>query len=94
MEISLAGVASFRDAKSMGSQKLFASTLLLGVELHYKLAFFWGVPIIVCKACCNFNWATYGHPLALPTMGGGVERPVSTWATLLIFPSAIISMYF
>ena len=38
-----------------------------------------------------------GHlrpPPCIAHRGGWVERPVSTWVTLLIFPSAIISMYF
>jgi hypothetical protein len=83
MVMSLAGVASFQDMPSFGKRRFFTSTLLLGAELCYKLAFFWGMSIIACKACCDFDWAVYGYSLASSTAAGIEGSTSSTWTTLL-----------
>ena len=83
VEMSLAGVASFRDVPSIGKRRFFTSTLLLGAELCYKLAFFWGMSIIACKACCDFDRAVYGYSLASSTAAGIEGSTSSTWTTLL-----------
>ena len=83
MVMSLAGVASFRDMPSFGKRRFFTSTLLLRSELCYKLAFFWGMSIIACKACCDFDWAVYGYSLASSTAAGIEGSTFSMWTTLL-----------
>ena len=63
VEMSLAGIASFRDLSTnmdMGQRprpRFFTSKGMLCVDLCYKLAFFWGMSIVACKACCDFDRA-------------------------------------
>jgi hypothetical protein len=83
MVMSLAGLVLFRDMPSIGKRRFFTSTLLLGAELCYMLAFFWGMSIITCKACCDFDWAVYGYSLASSTVAGIEGSTFSMWTTLL-----------
>lgn len=57
-EMILAGVPTFRDIPMMKSH-LFTSRGVIGFELVYKLCFFWGMSILACKACCEFDKSMY-----------------------------------
>lgn len=76
VEMSLAGVSSFRDVPTIGKRRFFTSKYLIGAELCYKLAFFWGMSLIACKACCDFDRAVYNYAVAS-------SGSTSTWTTLL-----------
>ncbi|KAL3815817.1 hypothetical protein ACHAXA_010751 [Cyclostephanos tholiformis] len=65
VEMSLAAVSSFRDVPSMGKRRFFTSRFGLGAELCYKLAFFWGMSLIACKACFDFDRAVYNHLISV-----------------------------
>jgi len=73
VEMSLANVYSFRDIPSM-NKRFFTSQFAVCIELCYKLCFFWGISIMACKACCDFDKALYDSIISSST---------STWRTLL-----------
>ena len=54
----MAGIQSFRDIPRMKSH-FFTSRFVVGAELCYKLFFFWGMSLIACKACCDFDKSLY-----------------------------------
>lgn len=76
VEMSLQGVRSFRDIPSM-KRRLFTSRIAVGAELTYKLCFFWGMSIVACKACCDFDRALYD------TITAPLAYDGSIWRTLL-----------
>ena len=59
--MSLAGVSSFRDVHTMGHRRFLTSRMGLSAELCYKLVFFWGMSLIACKACFDFDSAVYDY---------------------------------
>jgi hypothetical protein len=75
-QMSLAGVSSFRDVPTMGRRRFLTSRMGLCAELCYKLVFFWGMSIIACKACFDFDGAVYDYILTTSTS-------TSRWNTLL-----------
>eukprot|EP00984_Skeletonema_dohrnii_P028027 scaffold17849_cov95-Skeletonema_dohrnii-CCMP3373.AAC.1 len=58
VEMTLAGITKFRDIQMMKSH-LFTSRGVVGFELCYKMCFFWGMSILACKACCEFDKSIY-----------------------------------
>ena len=73
VEMSLSGVHSFREIPTM-NKRIFTSQFAVCIELCYKLCFFWGISIMACKACCDFDKALYDSIISSST---------STWRTLL-----------
>ena len=57
-EMSLQQVTSIRDVDQM-KFKLFTSRCVVGFELLYKLSFFWGMSLLACKACFDFDMSIY-----------------------------------
>ena len=57
-EMSFQQVTSFRDIDQM-KFKLLTSRAVVGFELLYKLCFFWGMSILACKACFDFDMSIY-----------------------------------
>lgn len=58
VEMSLEGITHFNDINTM-KRHLFTSRVAIGFELFYKLSFFWGMSILACKACCDFDKSLY-----------------------------------
>ena len=58
VEMTLAGVTTFRDIPMM-KRHLFTSRGIVGFELMYKMCFFWGMSILACKACCEYDKSIY-----------------------------------
>lgn len=81
VEMSVQGVTSFRDVGSMKSH-FFTSRAVISVELAYKLCFFWGLSLVACKACCDFDKALYDSI----TKGMGYDE--SIWRTLMTIYSS------
>eukprot|EP00980_Cylindrotheca_fusiformis_P030023 scaffold24217_cov113-Cylindrotheca_fusiformis.AAC.2 len=73
VEMSYLGVASFSGIPSM-KHHFFTSRLIIGMELCYKLAFFWGMSLFACKGCVDV-------PTALYTFHKSNGNPV--WSSLL-----------
>ena len=63
VEMSCGGVSYIRDvATKMSNQRqFFTSKPMLYAELSYKLLFFWGMSLIACKACFDFDWTVYNY---------------------------------
>jgi hypothetical protein len=65
VEMSLNSIRNFNDIpsssimKKSGRHCLFTSRFVIGFELFYKLFFFWGMSILACKACCEFDKSLY-----------------------------------
>lgn len=72
-EMSLAGVTSFRDVPSMTSQ-FFTSRRVVAAELIYKLCFFWGMSLLACKACCEFDYSLYDAIASSGAHNGSLGR--------------------
>jgi hypothetical protein len=73
VEMSFQGVAPFRDIPKM-KYHFFTSRLIIGTELCYKLAFFWGMSICACKGCVDV-------PMALYSFYAADDKPV--WRSLM-----------
>ncbi len=58
VEMNWHGIASFGDIPMM-KNRFFTSRWALGAELLYKLLFFWGMSLVACKACCDFDKSLY-----------------------------------
>ena len=58
VEMTLAGIGKFRDIQMMKGH-LFTSRGIVGFELMYKMCFFWGMSILACKACCEYDKSIY-----------------------------------
>jgi len=82
VEMSLQGVDSFRDVGQM-KHRMFTSRTAVYVELCYKLCFFWGLSIVACKACCDFDWVLFQYITASTS---GIDG--SIWRTLLTLYSS------
>ena len=54
VEMNWHGITSFGDIPMM-KNRFFTSRWALGAELLYKLLFFWGMSLVACKACCDFD---------------------------------------
>eukprot|EP00584_Thalassiosira_punctigera_P002095 CAMPEP_0172530706 /NCGR_PEP_ID=MMETSP1067-20121228/4351_1 /TAXON_ID=265564 ORGANISM="Thalassiosira punctigera, Strain Tpunct2005C2" /NCGR_SAMPLE_ID=MMETSP1067 /ASSEMBLY_ACC=CAM_ASM_000444 /LENGTH=285 /DNA_ID=CAMNT_0013314951 /DNA_START=65 /DNA_END=919 /DNA_ORIENTATION=+ len=76
VEMSLQGVNSFNDISSMKNH-FFTSRFVVYSELCYKLSFFWGMSIIACKACCDFDKSLYDFITA------PLSYDNSIWSTML-----------
>lgn len=63
VEMSLAGVSYIRDVatKMSNQRRFFTSRAMLYAELSYKLVFFWGMSLVACKACFDFDWTVYKY---------------------------------
>jgi len=63
VEMSLAGVSYIRDVatKMSDQRRFFTSRKILYAELSYNFAFFWGMSLVACKACFDFDWAVYNN---------------------------------
>ncbi|KAL7543815.1 hypothetical protein ACHAWF_011481 [Thalassiosira exigua] len=85
VEMSLGGARSFRDVPSL-RRRFFTSRCAVGAELGYKLCFFWGMSILACKACCDFDRALYDAVVAPAAYDGSVWR---TLATVYSSPAAL-----
>lgn len=66
-EMSLQGCDDFRDINLM-RRGVFTSRIAVFSELCYKLCFFWGMSLVACKACCDFDKSLYDFATA--TTGG------------------------
>ncbi len=75
VEMSLAEVLLLRNVKLMmgGNQWFFTSRCLLMGKLCHKIAFFWGMSLILCRVCCNFNQAVYHYSLLTCHGWGGLS---------------------
>ncbi|KAL3941446.1 MAG: hypothetical protein SGBAC_004186 [Bacillariaceae sp.] len=58
VEMSLQKAAKFTDIPQM-KHHFFTSRLIIGMELCYKLAFFWGLSILACWGCVKLPYAVY-----------------------------------
>ncbi|CAJ1949171.1 unnamed protein product [Cylindrotheca closterium] len=58
VEMSLQKAETFADIPQM-KYHVFTSRLIIGMELCYKLAFFWGLSILGCWGCVTFPYAVY-----------------------------------
>mmetsp|Transcript_8421 Transcript_8421/g.20260 ORF Transcript_8421/g.20260 Transcript_8421/m.20260 type:complete len:284 (-) Transcript_8421:255-1106(-) len=58
VEMSLQKAAKFTDIPKM-KQHYFTSRLIIGMELCYKLAFFWGLSILACWGCVKLPYAVF-----------------------------------
>ena len=58
VEMTLGGIVKFRDIQMMKGH-LFTSRGIVGFELMYKMCFFWGMSILACKACCEYDKSIY-----------------------------------
>ncbi|CAJ1949169.1 unnamed protein product [Cylindrotheca closterium] len=58
VEMSLQKAATFADIPQM-KHHFFTSRLIIGMELCYKLAFFWGLSILACYGCVKLPYAVY-----------------------------------
>lgn len=58
VEMSLQKAAIFADIPQM-KHHFFTSRLVIGMELCYKLAFFWGLSIIACYGCVKVQYAAF-----------------------------------
>ncbi|KAL7539085.1 hypothetical protein ACHAXR_009012 [Thalassiosira sp. AJA248-18] len=81
VEMSIAGVDSFREIPQMKS-RFFTSRFVIGAELCYKLFFFWGMSLVACKACCDFDKSLYDSIIA------SHDYDKSIWRTLLTIYSS------
>ena len=79
--MSLAGVSSFRDVHTMGHRRFLTSRMGLCAELCYKLVFFWGMSLIACKACFDFDSAVYDYYHTSTTTTS--ETSASRWNAIL-----------
>lgn len=81
VEMSWQGVTAFRDIPKMKNH-FFTSRLVVGTELCYKLAFFWGLSIFACKGCVDL-------PMALYSFHTAIDKPV--WRSLMsVFFSPVV----
>ena len=78
VEMSLGGITSFRDIPLM-KHHFFTSRVAVRAELCYKLCFFWGMSIVACKACCDFDKSLYDAITAPLAYDGSLWR---TWLTV------------
>ena len=59
VEMSCNSIENFNDIPSMKKRHFFTSRVVVGFELVYKLVFFWGMSLLACKACCDFDKSMY-----------------------------------
>ena len=89
VEMSLNNISSFRDIpqqEMMTTPKVFTGRFVIGIELYYKFIFFWGMSILACKACCDFDKSLYDYitrGLPCSEMVNNEEEQ-SIWKILLI----------
>lgn len=94
VEMSLGGVTRFRDIPLMnkgGDDRyyyFFTSRFAIGAELAYKLFFFWGLSIVACKACCDFDKSLYDSIIIIAGTGGDQDQRQAIWKTLLTIYSS------
>ena len=78
VEMSMNSILNFNDIqKKSGRRRLFTSRFVIGFELFYKLFFFWGMSILACKACCEFDKSLYD------AITSPLEYTEPMWRTLL-----------
>ena len=83
VEMSMNSIRNFNDIPSMKKKKsgrrrrVFTSRFVIGFELFYKLFFFWGMSILACKACCEFDKSLYD------AITSPLEYTEPMWRTLL-----------
>jgi len=77
VEMTLQGAESFGDVPSM-KHRFFTSRAVIFSELSYKLCFFWGMSIIACKACCDFDKSLYDAITAPTDYDGSVWKTMFT----------------
>lgn len=58
VEMNWHGITNFGDISKL-ENRFFTSRRALGAELLYKLVFFWGMSLVACKACCDFDKSLY-----------------------------------
>ncbi len=87
VEMSLNSIRNFYDIpssmmKKNGQRRLFTSRFVIGFELFYKLFFFWGMSILACKACCEFDKSLYD------AITSPLDYTEPMWRTLLTIYSS------
>lgn len=63
VEMSLQKAATFADIPQM-EHHFFTSRLLIGMELCYKLSFFWGLSILACWGCIMLPYSVFQMHMA------------------------------
>jgi len=58
VEMSLQKATTFTDIPQM-EHHFFTSRLLIGMELCYKLSFFWGLSILACYGCVMLQYSVF-----------------------------------
>lgn len=90
VEMNWHGITTFGDISIM-KNRYFTSRWVLGAELLYKLLFFWGISLVACKACCDFDKSLYdavadsssSSSLLLSSSLSHHDETTSTWKILL-----------
>ena len=85
VEMSLQGVTTFRDISSM-KYHFFTSNIIVGMELCYKILFFWCISLFACKACCDFDMALYK---SIVESGGDDQSTLKILMTVYTSPAVL-----
>ena len=82
VEMSLEGITYFRDIPMMKRHLFTTRRGVIGFELCYKMFFFWGMSILACKACCEFDKSLF-DAITAPV---GYNEPI--WKTVVTIYSS------
>jgi len=94
VEMTLGGVTQLHDpGLHQMKYRFFTSKFIIGFELCYKLCFFWGLSVMACKACCDFDKSLIEYFTTRDDQGSMLTALLSTYSSPAVLRGALFRLF-